>query len=1447
MDQFAGIDRSADLAIVGMSGRFPQAADVEEFWSNLCAGKQGITQFTDEELLAAGVDEALLHNPNYVKAAPVLPDAEGFDAAFFGYSPREAELLDPQQRLFLEVAWEALERSGWDAERYDGRISLYAGAGMNRYLLRNVLPNRALVESAGEVPIMVAGDKDYLATRAAYKLNLKGAAVSVQTACSTSLVAVHLACQSLLSMECDMALAGGVTVAVPQTSGYLHSEGGMVSRDGRVKPFDAAADGTVFGSGAGVVVLKRYEDAEADGDTIYAVIKGSAVNNDGARKVGFTAPSADAQAAVIEEALSVAGVEPESIGLLETHGTGTALGDPIEIAALTDVFTERPDGSPLVLGAVKSSIGHLDAASGVTGLIKAVLALYTKTLPGTLNFQTPSPKLNWPSWFCMDTVTRPWPESSMPRRAGVSSFGFGGTNAHVVLEEAPPAAEGTPGRPYQLLVLSAKTASALQHSADRLVEYLERQPQIPFADAAYTLQVGRKAFAHRLAVVCRSAEDAARTLKARDPKRVFSYHQDAPRSKTAFLFPGTGSQYPQMARELYESEGVFRAAVDRCAELLMPLTGYDLRDIVFAETGRSLYETEVAQVALFVIEYALGELLLSFGVRPDAMIGHSVGEYTAACLAGVFTLEEALRLVALRGQLFHKMVPGKMLAVALPEAEAGRYESGSVSLAAVNAPAQCVLSGEPGEIDRIAAELEQQGVKASPVHLDRAGHSPLIDSILTDFLQLVGSFALQAPQIPFISNVTGTWITAEQAVDPDYWARHLRETVRFAEGMQTLLAADNPVLLEVGPGKTLSGYAVQNSPGATAIPLLRHVKEAESDVAFLLGALGKYWLYGGTVDWVAYAACEARRRVPLPTYPFERVRYWVEPLKGVQAFAASTVAPARLPYEWFYTPVWKQVQPAVQRAAAPERVLVIAEAGPESAALIRALQERGSDVTALQPGVELEETAEGYAALIRGLKQDGRIPNAIFHLGGWRKEAAERFADAAGRGLFPLLYLAQALGRAAVTAELDLWAVGSGLVQVDSRDVLVPERAAVLGACKVIPQEYRNITCRAVDMPLSEKSAALLANEAAAGSPARLIAYRGGKRLVQEHETLAPSHLLPAPRLRDNGTYLITGGFGFLGAKIGLWLAERLPVNLALLSRSAADGAHVAALERLGANVQVIAADVTDEAALQAAYAAACARFGAVHGIFHAAGVSGERALDLIPELTAADGDKHFGPKVRALYALERLVQQHPVDFCLLASSLVTVLGGLGTALYTAAHQFLDAFALQQNERGSVPWITVNWDAKTLEQIGESLERALSLDPVVPLAASYDDLAQALKTWTTFETEATGQAAPEVAELTRHARPQLLTAYVAPRDETEQRIAEQWQELLGIGQVGVYDNFFDLGGNSLLATKFVTWLRDVFEIDLSLRLLFEANTVADVAEKVEELLIEQILQQTEGR
>jgi acyl transferase domain-containing protein len=888
MSNSAAIDNlpASEIAIVGLACRFPGARNLDEFWRNLEQGLESISFFTDEELLASGVSPSLLSNRSYIKAKGVVADVEMFDANFFGFNPREAEILDPQHRLFLECAWEAVESAGYDCQSYDGRIGVYAGASLNTYLL-NLYSNRELIESINPLQLLTASDKDFLALRVSYKMNLSGPSVTVQTACSTSLVAVHMACQSLLNGECDMALAGGASIRVPQKSGYLYQEGGVVSLDGHCRAFDQKASGTVSGDGVGVVLLKRLEDALADGDYIRAVIKGSAINNDGAMKAGFTAPSVSAQTVVIAEAQAMARVEAETISYVEAHGTGTTLGDPIEVAALTQAFrTSTQRKGYCAIGSVKTNIGHLDAAAGVAGLIKVARALEMKRLPPSLHFEQPNPKVDFAnSPFYVNAALKEWQGNGLPLRAGVSSFGMGGTNVHVVLEEAPPVAASEGARPYQLLALSARTEAALEKATLNLAEHLDAHPSLNLADAAFTLQVGRKAFEHRRIVVCRDVADAQAALKAGDPARVFTRAHDSVARRAVFMFSGQGSQYVEMGFDLYRVERRFKEAIDRCSQLLKPRLGLDLRDVIYPERAKIeeatelLKQTFVAQPALFAAEYALAQMWAEWGVQPRAMIGHSIGEYVAAYLAGVFSLEDALALVAARGRLMQELPTGAMLSVSLSEDEARALLNEALSLAAVNGPSSCVISGRAEAVEELEKSLTEKGVRLRRLHTSHAFHSRMMEPILARFGEEVRRVSLSEPKLPYVSNLTGRWITAGEATDPDYWVNHLRETVRFQDGLSHLLKGFDGVLLEVGPGDALSAFARQHTDNTAARAVLcslRHPQARQSDVAFLLATLGKLWLAGVEIDWQAFYQGEQRRRLPLPTYPFERQRYWIE-------------------------------------------------------------------------------------------------------------------------------------------------------------------------------------------------------------------------------------------------------------------------------------------------------------------------------------------------------------------------------------------------------------------------------------------------------------------------------------------------------------------------------------------------------------------------------------------
>jgi amino acid adenylation domain-containing protein len=876
------------VAIIGMALRFPGAANPEQFWENLKNGVEAITFFTDEELVADGLAPEVLNTPGYVKAAGFLKEADFFDASFFGVTPKEAELMDPQQRIFLECAWEALEHAGYDSERYAGRIGVYAGSGFSTYLQHLFSYPEMRPET---IPQAILGnDKDHLPTRVSYKLNLRGPSLNLQTACSTSLVVLHVACQSLLNRECDVAISGGVTIRARKT-GYLYEEGNISSPDGHCRAFDAKAAGTVPGNGVGIVVLKRLSEALADGDTIHAVIKGSAINNDGALKIGYTAPSIDGQAEAISSAIRNAGVDPATITYVETHGTGTELGDPIEIAALTQAFQLQTQKERYcALGSVKTNVGHLDTAAGVAGLIKTVLALKHKMLPPSLHFEAPNPKIDFSRspFYVNDRLTE-WRANGSPRRAGVSAFGMGGTNAHVILEEPPTIEPAAGAQGHYLLPLSAKTSTALEAATVELAEYLRDHPDLDLRDVAYTLQLGRRQFDHRRVVLASDIPDAVRTLEDPGSDRRLTSLADSGNRPVVFIYPGQSSQYVNMGLNLYQSEPIFREQIDLCAELLRPHLGLDLRHLIYpaeqeaVNAAEQLSQTIYSQAAVFAIEHALTRLWMALGVRPSAIIGHSVGELVAACVAGVMAIEDALQLVAHRGRLMQAMPQGRMLAVPLSEQELAPFLTASLSIAAINGSFLTVVSGPPEPIECLQHELTEKGIECHLLHTSHAFHSEMMEPAVEPFIELVKGIELKAPNIPYISNVTGTWITVSQAVDPHYWGEHLRRPVRFSDGLSEVLRNPQAILLEMGPGTAMGGLIKQHpekKPGQLVLNSLRHPKERLSDLTLLSQVLGALWLSGQPIDWASrYAGGSLRRpmRIPLPTYPFERERYWFEP------------------------------------------------------------------------------------------------------------------------------------------------------------------------------------------------------------------------------------------------------------------------------------------------------------------------------------------------------------------------------------------------------------------------------------------------------------------------------------------------------------------------------------------------------------------------------------------
>lgn len=1480
----------SDIAVIGLACRFPGSSDSSTFWANLRDGVESISALGEEDLRSAGVGERLRRDPNYVRMRGIIEGIDLFDADFFGVTPKEAELMDPQHRLFLECAWETFEHAGYDPGRFHGSIGVYAGSSTSGYLF-NLFPQGMLLQSASDMAGILSVEKDSLPTRVSYKLNLEGPSVAVQTACSTSLVAVHLACQGLLAGECDMALAGGVSINVPQKVGYLYQKSGIASPDGHCRAFDADASGTVGGSGVGIVLLKRLEDALLDGDHIWSLIKGTAINNDGAHKVGYTAPRIEGQAKVIRAAHVAAAVEPDSIRYVEAHGTGTPMGDPIEIAALTQAFRAGTDRNGFcALGSVKTNIGHLDAAAGIAGLIKTVLALSHKQIPPTLHFSSPNPEINFAETpFYVNTKLTDWNSGDKPRRAGVSSFGLGGTNAHVVMEEAPIARRRPPSDPTRprLLVLSARSGTALDQTTAGLAEHLRANPDIDLGDVAYTLQVGRKPLPYRRWVVVDEIEAASSALNRPDSLKTGD-QVDEPK-QVVFLFPGQGAQYRTMGHGLYAHEPIFREEMDRCAAILASHAGMNIKAVLFDVTSTDperLNHTAMTQPALFVLEYALAKLWMSVGVHPQGMIGHSIGEYVAACLSGVFSLEDALRLVVARGQLMQSMPPGSMLSVPMSEADATALLAEDLDLAAVNAPDQCVLSGPEASIKNLQETLTSRGIRSVGLQTSHAFHSRMMDPILESFHAQVAGVVRHAPTIPWVSNVSGDWIVPAQAMDPSYWAKHVRRTVRFADGIETLCRKPERILLEVGPGHTLCTLAQRQIDGRS-VPALaslskpRDGSSAASEPSSFLAAVGQLWATGVAIDWAGLHQGERPRRLPLPTYPFERRRFWIDPIKRPSGTDQTSGSAKKSDIsDWFYEPSWRRSRTVLPTRSIREGswLVFVGERG-EGTGIVERLESDGRQVVTVSAGERYERHTKGmysirpgvredYHRLIEDLRRQDLWPARLVHCWNVRpldgSLSIETFRLAQDKGLYSLLFLSQALGSRTSANPTFLCILTAGLHDVTGEETLRPELAPIVGACRVIPQEYVNLTCRMVDLQVSTATEEVLTRSVIARllaeDPARqdepIVAYRGTHRWVPTFQPVKLDHSDEQPALlRTQGVYLITGGLGGVGLQLADYLVRTVKARLVLIGRSKPTEGQmrmVKLLEQVGGKILTIQAHVADEQQMRFALAQALDRFGAVHGVIHAAAVPGGGLIDL---KTVEAMETEFAPKVAGALVLAHVFRKTPLDFICFCSSLNALTGGVGQVGYCAANATLDAMAHLFSKRGARVF-SVNFDR--WNQVGmaiqaEARQKALQIDEsefdgmaaseaqevfgrilhgwtapqvIVSVRDSSSLVMQSAGTALSHVVAATAKKADMSQELFRGKADQIAGSTI------EEQVTRVWQQILGVEHVGPRDDFFTLGGESLAALQILNRVQEMFGMEISLQKFFHRPTVAGLCEQI---------------
>ncbi|ABL68948.1 type I polyketide synthase [Paracoccus denitrificans] len=1329
LDQSAVED--SDIAIIGMAAQIPGAPGVTEYWDNLCRGVESIRRIPEADLIARGESRARLSDPNYVPSAAVLEQFDEFDAEFFGLSPKEAAIMDPQHRKFLETCWHALEDAAHAPERFAGNIGVWAGCGMGSYYYWNVCSNRDLVDGVGHFLLRHTGnDKDFLSTRVSHVFDLKGPSISVQTACSSSLVAIHMACQSLQSGECDMALAGGVTIELPHGLGYLYKENEILSPDGHCHAFDHRAQGTVFGSGAAVVTLRRLRDALADGDHIWAVIKGSAINNDGAAKAGYLAPSVEGQAQAVAEALAMAGLASDSIGYVECHGTGTALGDPIEVAALNQAYARVSDGTrqgPCRIGSVKTNIGHLDTAAGSAGLIKSALAVHHGKIPPSLGYEAPNPAIDFEGGpFQVNDRLSDWPVPG-PRRAGVNSLGVGGTNAHVIVQEPPLAeASGESDWPFHIVAVSGRSKAALDANSAALAGWLRANPAVNMADLSFTLTQGRRQFDRRRVLVAETAAEAARLLADPDPLLVFDHQQAGDPAEAVFMLPGGGAQYAGMARGLYQTEPVFREWMDRGLDHMAAAHGTDLRALWLPEPGaeaeadRRLLQPSLQLPLLMITEYALAQLWISWGVTPAALIGHSMGENTAACIAGVMSFEDCIGLVRLRGLLFDRVPAGGMLSVPLaPEEFAAELAELELDLAAVNGPGLSVVSGPDAVLDRFAERMAAREVECQRIAISIAAHSRLLDGILDEFRAYLASIPLNAPQIPIVSNRTGQVLTAAEATSPDYWVAHLRGTVRFADGIAHLAQVPGRVFLEVGPGRAMQAMAKAHPAVAAnqVISTLRHRDHATGDDSYFMAALARFWACGGLVDWDQVWGGARRRRLSLPGYAFQRKRYFIERATHAATEAAEELARIEEPADWGWRPAWKLASPAIEIGPQGPMVqgvqnwLVFADELGLAGRVTDALRSRGQRVAVVEVGdtfadkgqgrftLPVESDREGYEMLLAALVGQEMAPDRILHL--WSVTQGARFRPGSSllnsqleRGFFGLLHLAQAIGAELPDAKLEVIAVCNDALRVADEPAPVPEKATATGPIRVMPHEMPNVRARLVDVRLPAKGldalAANLLEEALAPSGAAVAAWRDGRRFEQslERVALADDGMAAIPQ---GAACLITGGFGGIGQAIARELAQRGGAKLALTTRGRVDSPAVAAsvrqLESLGAEVLAIRADVTSPEDMARAVAETRARFGRLDVVLHAAGVIRD---SLIAAKTDDEAWDVLAPKLLGTRALAHALDENPVGLTVLFSSTSSVIAPAGQADYVAANEYLNAVARSAPQAlGRV--VAVNW------------------------------------------------------------------------------------------------------------------------------------------------------------
>ena len=1407
------------VAIIGMVCRFPGANDTAKYWDNLCNGVDSVISFMEEELEASGLSKEMYQRENYVNAKGYLDYVDLFDAEFFDMNPREAIMLDPQHRIYLECANEALENAGYNPENFNGRIAVYSGVDANTYMINNLLANEEALNSIGELEHMLS-DKDYISTRVSYKLNLKGPSFAVQCACSSSMVAVHLAAESLLSGESDMALAGGISISFPEKAGYFHEEGGIVSPNGKCKAFDEKADGTIYGNGAGIVVLKRMEDAVRDNDTIHAVILGTAVNNDGAVKVGFTAPGIESQTSVISEAIRLSNVDFESVSYIETHGTGTKLGDAIELTALEKAFHGRTNKKKFcAIGSVKSNIGHLSTAAGVASLIKTVLMLENKKLPPSLHFKTPNPIIDFEnSPFYVNTKLKDWDVRDYPRRAGVSSFGLGGTNVHIVMEEPPVLQADMPKKENEIILLSAKSSNALADMEENLLEFLKNQKEDTIHNLAYTLQVGRRAYPYRKTFTAADRQEIMERLEDKQTGNEYCVNKNS--KQVVFVFSGFGEQYSAMAFGLYEKSHVFRKALDHCFASLKNRTNQDYKKLWLEADNSKLTRPSVAYPLLFSVEYALAKMLLALNVHPSIMIGHSIGEYVCACIAGVMTAEDGLYLVYERGRLIETLPEGAMLTIMLNQEETEKHLIEGTSLAAVNSVNICGVSGEPEKIKELKKNLLESQVACISVDCKYAFHSYMMEQISDKFLATLNTVELKAPKIPFISNVTGTYIN-EEASQSSYWVKHLKSTVNFYKGIQTICEKESNIFIEVGPGKILGSFVRQiigiKEETQKIVYIIDPEKEQKDDYKRFLSSAGEMWCHGIDIDMNAFFKGKENKRIPIPTYPFQRKRYFVEPERKMQLTGGV-----------FYD-VWKQEilgEISLENRDEQNAVMIIGIEQESIWGMGDILNQHGIQTVSVLAGEEWKiidmhhysirlSLIDDYITVFQQVLQNMLIIKHVIILPDAQK-LIENFQ------INCLMNLMKAVSFIEKDLLLKITLMTQNSCQITGSEEITTQ-SSMIELAQVAEREYKNISCRIIDRDENATSSNIM-RALYTKHDFPLIGIRGNIIWVRDYGKLK-KQVESKFHISQNGTYLLINGLNNEMLLLGEVLGREYNCRLIFveIQGKKPEQEIMEKYEKIRRQYPNVSLYTSQEEIRE--------QGEKVCGIFHFM-KDDERRLG-ISEIDIEKELRQVKQMQEELEFLNNMSDEDQVEFiftiCPYSRETIQI-GECRNALQTIyAFTTIANFAMKN-------WYFVHFPFSLYEKEAMKVNMKMVIENLMMLRLYPSQYGYSIFP---FHPESIRQMSrskkPDQTEMT-YERPKLDVEYVESRNELDQKLTEIWHQVLGFSDIGIRDGFFHLGGNSLLALQIVFKISKELHVEIAMADFIQNPTIEYLSDYISSIL-----------